>query len=306
MRARALVAVALALLTLTACTQTDADATASTHAADIDDIIIGPSDGLAPSITLPQDETFTEPQGKVIWEGEGAPLVDNQPLLLDVYGVSLADGSEVVNTFDGLPQSYVLAREVLGDSLYDLLIDGNVGMRVLVVATANDEGGVTPESSGDPTSSEPTVALVVDVLSERATGTPIPPRDDLPTVEVNEDTGEPTITIGDDLTEPTTVQSETLIQGDGEQVKKGSYLLVNYKAVHWRDGTEFASSWPADTAPFNTQVGTGQLIPALDQSLLDQTAGSQVLVVAPPAFGYPEEGTLVFVVDILDVWTPAT
>jgi len=306
MRARALVAVAVALLTLTACSKTDADATASSSAADINDILIGPSDGLAPTITLPEDETFAHPQGKVVWEGEGAPLADNQPLLLDVYGVSLADGSEVVNTFDGLPVSYVLAREVLGDSLYDLLIDGNVGMRVLVVATATENSEITPETTAKPTSSEPTVALVVDVLSDRATGTVIPPRDDLPTVEVNEDTGEPTITIGEDLTEPTTIQSETLIQGDGEQVKEGSYLLLNYKAVYWKNGTEFASSWPADTAPFATQVGTGQLIPALDQSLLDQTAGSQVLVVAPPAYGYPEEGTLVFVVDILDVWTPVS
>lgn len=306
MRARALVAVALALLTLTACTKTDADATASNSSADINDILIGPSDGLAPTLTLPENQTFTEPQGKVIWEGDGAPLVDNQPLLLDVYGVSLADGSELVNTFDGLPASYVLAREVLGDSLYDLLIDGNVGMRVLVVAPAIAKEETTPESSASPTTSEPTVALLVDVLSERAAGTPIPPRDDLPSVQINEDTGEPTITIGDDLTEPTTIQSETLIQGDGEQVEKGSYLLVNYKAVHWKNGTEFASSWPADTAPFSTQVGTGQLIPALDQSLLDQTAGSQVLVVAPPAYGYPEEGTLVFVVDILDVWTPVS
>jgi peptidylprolyl isomerase len=305
MRARALVAVAVALLTLAGCSKADADATASSSAADIDDIQIGISDGNAPTITLPEGKTFTEPQGKVVFEGDGAPLVENQPLLLDVYGVSLADGSTVVNTFDGLPRSYVLAREVLGDNLYDLLIDGNVGMRVLVVAPATEDGELTHgDTSASPAPQEPTVALVVDVLSERAVGTPIAPRADLPTVTVDKDTGEPTITISDDLTEPTTVQSETLIQGNGLQVKDGSYILVNYKAVHWKDGSEYASSWPEDTAPFSTQIGAGQLIPALDESLLDQTAGSQVLVVAPPQYGYPDEGTLVFVVDILDVWTP--
>ena len=110
--------------------------------------------------------------------------------------------------------------------------------------------------------------------------------------------------VGKDLVEPATVQSETLIQGNGLQVKDGSYILVNYKAVRWKDGSEYASSWPEDKAPLSTQIGAGQLIPALDEALLDQTTGSQVLVVAPPQFGYPDEGTLVFVVDILDVWTP--
>ena len=43
---------------------------------------------------------------------------------------------------------------------------------------------------------------------------------------------------------------------------------------------------------------------SLKAALLDQTVGSQVLIVAPPSAGYPEEGTLVFVVDILDVWNP--
>ena len=127
------------------------------------------------------------------------------------------------------------------------------------------------------------------MLSDRAVGTKEQSKD-LPTVTLNEDTGEPTITIPESLDEPTDIQSETLIQGDGPQVKEGSYILVNYKAVHWDDGSIFFNSWPPDTAPFSTQIGTGQVIPAWDQALLDQTVGSQVLIVAPPAFGYPERG----------------
>jgi peptidylprolyl isomerase len=305
MRRRALALVVAAALTLAGCTAVNADATSTAGgSANINDIAIGTSDALAPTITLPANETFTKPQGKVIWEGDGAPLVDDQPLLLDIYGVSLDDGSELINTFDGLPRSFVLAREVLGDELYNLLIDANVGTRVLVVAPASEDSDIAPTTSGGDVDSSPDVALIVDVLSDRAVGTDIPQRDDLPTVTVNEDTGEPDITIGEDLTEPSDIQSETLIQGDGPQVKQGSYIVVNYKAVHWKDGSLFASSWPADTAPFSTQIGTGQVIQAWDESLLDQTVGSQVLIVAPPAYGYPAEGTLVFVVDILDVWTP--
>ncbi|MGC4173737.1 FKBP-type peptidyl-prolyl cis-trans isomerase [Demequina sp.] len=306
MRRRALALVAAVALTLAGCSEAGNEATSGgPAAASIDDIEIGTSDALAPSITLPEGETFTEPQGTVIWDGEGAALVDNQPLLLDVYGVSLADGSELINTFDGLPRSFVLAREVLGDDLYDLLIDSNVGTRVLAVAPATEDNGeLTPQTPTKGQPSVPNVAMVVDVLSDRAVGAEMPQRDDLPTVAVNEDTGEPTVTIPEKLDAPTTVQSETTILGDGPQISEGAYLLLNYKAVRWKNGTEFASSWPTDTAPFSTQIGTGQLVPALDDALLDQTVGSQVLVVAPPAYGYPDEGTLVFVVDILDIWTP--
>ena len=304
MRRRAIAIVVAAALALAGCSEATPDASTNSGSnADINDIEIGVSDSLAPSITVPEGETFTEPQSKVVWQGTGAPLQDNQPLLLDIYGVSLKDGSELVNTYDGLPKSFLLAREVLGDELYQTLIDSNVGTRVLVVAPTQAAGGIAPSADADG-SAEPDVALVVDVLPDRAVGEPIEPTSDLPTVTLNPDTGEPSISIPSTLAEPTTVQSETLIQGTGPQVEEGSYILVNYKGVRWADGSEYASSWPVGTAPFSTQIGTGQVIPAWDQALLDQTVGSQVLIVAPPQYGYPEEGTLVFVVDILDVWTP--
>jgi len=304
MRRRALVLIAVAALTLAGCTSATSVATDDgLRSANIDDIVIGTSDALAPTITLDTDAQFTKPEGKVVWDGDGAPLQDNQPLLLDLYGVSLTTGAEVINTFDGLPHSYILAPEVVGDELYNLLINANVGARILVVAPSNVAGGSTVAPSPG-AQLAPNVAVVVDVLSDRAVGATQQQRADLPRVTRDVDTGEPTITIAPSLKEPVSVQSETLIQGEGPQVKKGSYVLVNYKAVHWSDGSEFASSWATDTAPFNTQIGTGQVIPAWDESLVDQTVGSQVLIVAPPEFGYPDEGTLVFVVDILDVWTP--
>lgn len=290
---RVVVLVLAAALALTACSSAGGTPSASVSASgSIDDITIGSSDTLAPSLTFPPGDNYTRSQARVIWRGDGAPLVDNQPLLLDVYGVSLTDGTEVVNTFDGLPRSYVLAREVLGDTLYKILINQNVGSRVLVVAPPMDA-----------TSPEPSVALVVDVLSERAVGTPVPPRPDLPIVTVGE-TGEPQITIPKTLKEPSELQVATLIQGGGEQVQAGSYIVVNYKAVYWKDGSIFDSSWPTDKAPFQTRIGAGQVIRGWDEGLVDQTVGSQVLLVVPPAFGYPDKGTLVFVVDILDTWNP--
>ena len=56
------------------------------------------------------------------------------------------------------------------------------------------------------------------------------------------------------------------------------------------------------------------VVPGFAEALEGQTVGSQVLVVIPPELAYGEEGagsipanaTLVFVIDILGIDTPAT
>ncbi len=56
-------------------------------------------------------------------------------------------------------------------------------------------------------------------------------------------------------------------------------------------------------------MGDGNLIKAWDQGLIGVPAGSRVLIIAPPDYGYgnnaqgaiPANSTLVFVVDVLGV-----
>ena len=53
-------------------------------------------------------------------------------------------------------------------------------------------------------------------------------------------------------------------------------------------------------------VGVGQVIEGWDQGLVEQSVGSQIMLVVPPALGYGgsstplADETLVYVVDILD------
>jgi len=295
----ALVAVPLAL---SACSQASTDDEASgPPPGDISDIVIGGSDTLAPSLEFTPGLTYTDEQSTVVWDGEGDYLADGQPLLLDIYGASLDDGTTLINTYDGLPRSFLLAPEVVGEELYDTLLDVRVGARVLVVAPPSFES-----------ESEPPIAMVVDVLADQAVGDEVEPNPDLPEVSLSK-TGEPSISLpeGDP---PTELQVATLIKGTGPQVREGSYLTVNYTAWYWSDGSDadgrwkagdvLDSSWPAEVAPFELQIGTGQVVRGLDEGLLDQTAGSQVLLVVPASYGYADKGTLVFVVDILDVWNP--
>lgn len=300
-----LAALALALvlsLGLAACSSAPSPDASITAAGSIDDIVIGGSDTLAPSLEFVPGQTYPSEQAKVIWNGDGDFLEDGQPLLLDIYGASLDDGTPLINTYDGLPRSFLLAPEVIGDTLYETLLDLRVGSRVLVVAP--------PSFDSD---TEPPIAMVVDVLPVRATGTDVEPVPGLPTVTLLS-TGEPVIDLGEEQDPPADLVVSTLILGSGAQIREGSYVTVNYTGWYWADGSDdtgewergdvLDSSWPVEAAPFELQIGKGQVIRGWDEGLLDQTAGSQVLLVVPATYGYVSKGTLVFVVDILDVWNP--
>jgi peptidylprolyl isomerase len=308
---RRLVALSLAaLLAISGCASASDDPSATASASgQIDDITIGSSDSLAPTLDFVPGLNYPEAQSRVEWPGEGEPLQDGQPLLLDIYGESLDDHTTLINTYDGLPRSFLLAPEVVGDELYDLLMEVNVGARILQVAPS---GSVAGEAESDSAADKPPVAIVVDVLPIRAVGSPGVIDPEMPEVTLS-DTGEPTVSIPDE-DPPTGLASSTLIQGTGPQIKEGSFITVNYVGVHWGDGSNgdeswesgdiFETSWPAEQAPFETQIGVGQVISGWDQTLIDVAAGSQVEIVVPPEFGYPGMGTLVFVVDVLDVWNP--
>ncbi|WP_062296046.1 FKBP-type peptidyl-prolyl cis-trans isomerase [Demequina maris] len=302
MRRLAVLALALVPLVLGACSATSSDVDASASpSGDISDIVIGGSDTLAPSLEFTPGLDYSEEQSKVVWDGDGEYLQDGEPLLLDIYGASLDDGTTLINTYDGLPRSFLLAPEVVGQELYQRLLDVRVGARLLVVAP--------PGLDAD---AESPIAMVVDVLPDHAVGAEVAEDPALPQV-TRSASGEPSVTIpkGDG---PADLQIATLVQGSGSQVKDGSYLSVNYTAWYWSAGKDedgkwkkgdvLDSSWPVETAPFELQIGSGQVVRGLDEGLLDQTAGSQVLLVVPASYGYASKGTLVFVVDILDVWNP--
>ena len=93
---------------------------------------------------------------------------------------------------------------------------------------------------------------------------------------------------------------QPLLRGDGEQVVEGSTVTVQYTGVRWSDGSAYDSSW-AQGGPQSFDLGAG-VLPGLAEGLLEQTVGSQVLLVIPPASGGAvggEEDTLVLVVDLL-------
>lgn len=298
---RLMAVVAAAAIVLTACTHGgESTSSPSVVAGDISMVTVGASDTLAPSIEWPKDVDFEENQSKVMWEGDGDKLIDGQPLLLDMFVESLDTGEVMENTYDGLPRPFLLAPEFLGDDLYNVLLKARVGTRVLAIAPSLGEF-----------EGEPAIAIVIDVLPSHAVGERLSPVEGMPSVTVGP-LGEPLVSPIAEDDYPLELEISTLVQGDGAQIVPGSFVMAQVEIVYgtdgekdgtsWKAGDIRQTSWLANQAPFEGQLGVGKQLRALDEGLMDQTVGSQVMLVAPEEWAYPGEGPLIIVVDILDVW----
>jgi peptidylprolyl isomerase len=260
-------------------------------AASIDSIVVGHDDAGSPTIEYPVGGKFDKARSRVEWDGTGERLTEGEPVLLDLYSVSLTTGAILTDTYLDLPKAFLVAPELLGNEMYDALVGRREGTRVLIVV---------PESPTHP--GQGTVAVVADVLPERAVGVTQPVREDLPIV-INGKYGEPTVTFRDEAEVPTDLVAYTLIQGDGPQIKTGSRVLLNYEEISATTREVVQSTWPVEVAPWGVTIGQGEMPAGLEQSLIDVNAGSQIIVIVPPALAYGDD-TLIFVVDVLAVRDP--
>ncbi|NTW38446.1 MAG: FKBP-type peptidyl-prolyl cis-trans isomerase [Cellulomonadaceae bacterium] len=254
------------------------------------EVVVTGEPGAQPTLAYDIPLTVTEPRVEVLAEGTGPELVEGAPVLVDYYAESAADRSVVGETFSGEPKPYLLTEEALGVDIYDALRGQRVGARILQLVPATDA------------QAGPTVA-VFDVLATRASGEQVEPRAGMPTVTLADD-GAPTITLPA-AGPPTEAVVQPLIRGTGPQVEPGQIITVQYTGVTWTDGTVFDTTWGQDKLPTSFPIGVGSVIAGWDEGLVEQTVGSQVLLVIPPDLGYGgtdhelADQTLVFVVDIL-------
>jgi peptidylprolyl isomerase len=250
--------------------------------------VSGPA-GAPPRLDYPTPYEITRPGSRTIWPGTGDPVAPGEPVLLNLYGQDGRDGSVIQSTFIDAPAWFTMSPEALGANLYDSLRGHRVGARVLVVE----------EDDGVP------VVLVVDVLPTRASGAEVPSRKGLPTVQRDE-AGMPYVRMPKSARPPSDLEVQPLVRGTGPQVQIGQVVTVRFTGVRWSDGKVFDTTWKPGVAPQSATIGIGQLIEGWDQGLLEQTVGSQVLLVVPPHLGYGGTSselageTLVYVVDILD------
>lgn len=271
------------LALLAACTQ-EPDAA-------LGEITVSGEPGAAPQLSYERPLVVTEPTVQVLREGTGPRVEEGRPVLLNFYAESGVDGSVINETYSSEPRPYLLSAEALGVGIYEALEGQRVGSRILHV------------SPPDGSSSAATVA-VFDLLPTRADGEQQAAREGLPTVSLDDD-GKPSVVVPEGAAPPTDLVVQPLIRGVGQQVAAGQVITVQYVGVKWTDGAVFDSTWESGKLPASFPIGVGSVMQGWDAGLVEQTVGSQVLLVVPPELAWRgtenelAEETLIFVVDIL-------
>ncbi|UPK73111.1 FKBP-type peptidyl-prolyl cis-trans isomerase [Nocardioidaceae bacterium SCSIO 66511] len=303
---RLLVLILAPLLVLTACGGDDDDGGGS---GSPDDIKVTGDFGKEPKVDIPDKYSVDESSTRVISEGEGEEVKKGDDVLVQLAAYNGTTGSDIFSMFSGQtaqPQTMkVDDKSSLIPGLASRIEGETVGSRLLVSITPEDgfgeqgnaQAGIGPDD---------TVVALVDLLptkdAPKATGT-------VDDVKVSGEYGaKPTVDFKTPLFVDKT-ETKVISQGDGEAVKAGDTVKVNYLGVNGRTGKEFDSSWKnGKGTPVDFPLQEGQLIPGFIKGLVGQKLGSRVLITIPRDDAYGAggnaqakiEGTdsLVFVVDL--------
>jgi FKBP-type peptidyl-prolyl cis-trans isomerase len=272
-----------------------------------DAIEVGSATAKEPKVTFPTPTAVTAIQRTTVREGDGVTIEQGDSVTLAYSMYDGASGKKVdtrgwteatrvvfpVDTAQVLPgfaQSVVCAK---------------VGDRIASVIPAADAFGDAGSeqigvAGGD---SIVFVADVIGVTPTKATGTAKALPDGFPKVTLADD-GKPTVQIPA-TDPPKDLRIAARKVGDGETVKSGDTVTVQYQGVLWRNGEVFDQSWGRSPTSF----ATTDVVPGFGKALVGQKVGSQVVAIIPPDEGYGAQGggngtikgtdTMVFVIDIL-------
>jgi peptidylprolyl isomerase len=260
-------------------------------------------DKKAPGVDFTKPLEVAEPTIKVVEEGSGDPLKENQVANISILALNATDGSQLEDTFAGEPEPLELNEELKtsGPVIYNAFIGAKVGSSLALA--------IPGQAAAEGAPAQPTQLLVIKVLSakdapkvlDKPEGETVTPPAGLPSVK-EDDKGNPEISI-DGAPAPTALVAQDLIKGTGPEVKATDEVVVNYVGVTHADGKKFDSSFDrGKTASFPL----ASVYKGWEQGLPGKTVGSRVLLVIPAALGNPSpdqgpQGDLVFVVDILGV-----
>lgn len=273
---RALAACLLLALTLAGCSTTPEEPVEERPT-----IAVSGAFGRTPVVSFEPPLELSEAESEVLIEGEGPLLRDGGPALLSLSAYDGDTGELLPDRGAGEARTLLLTPEEVGEEVHPLLVGTAEGTRLLVTEPVSSEDG------------ERMLVLVVDVLHTRAQGEELEQRADLPQV-TQEDDG---VTIAlPDAEPPGGLEVETIIRGEGRQVAPGQAVTLQYQAVTWPGGDIYDSTWADGQVPRTVVVD--ETFAGLRDGLVDQTVGSRVLIVVPPALGTGAQ-TLVFAVDIL-------
>lgn len=258
--------------------------------------------GKSPKVSVKSPWAIDQTRTEVLEPSTGPIVQAGSTVEVNYYGVDGRTGKLFDESFSKRSIAFPLDQVVPGFSKG--LQGQHQGSRVVVAMPGSDgydSSGGSPQAGinvGD------TLVFVVDIVAVPLTapaGTAVAPKAGLPTVAQTD--GKPVVTVPK-TDPPKELVVQPLIQGKGKAVGQADSVTINYSWVDWSTGKVLEQTYGAKPAT----AALSSLVPGLQKGLVGQKIGSRVLVVVPPAEGYPQGNatpkvdpgdTLVFVVDVL-------
>lgn len=297
--------------------ETPADAATTGAGEGVPGLEITGEVGTAPEVEIDGSLDIDETVSEVVVPGEGAEVVEGEQALLHIYVANGSTGEKAATTYDepGQPAVVEMTDGQIFGAVLDAVVGQPVGTRVAVAAVPEDAYG----DSGNADlglGKDDSVLFVVDVMSvppSEVLDGPEGAKQDVPKnlPEVVEEDGKVTaLSFKDAPARPANeLQVVPLVEGDGPPVRDGSFVTFDYLGQVYGTDNVFDQSYTKE--PITFAVGVNQLIKGWDEGLVGVNQGSRVMIIAPPEYGYGEQGnpganikgtdTLVFVVDVLGV-----
>lgn len=269
----------------------------------IDPITVTGDPGAAPTVTIPAPFAIDQTRFRVLSSGQGPQLASDAIVEINYAGYNARTGELFDSSWaKGTPALLSLQQVVPGFATG--LTGRHVGDRVLMVMPGSDgydSAGGQPDAGievGD------TLVFVVDVIAaslSTATGEAQTLPAGLPRATVQN--GVPTVTIDTAATPPADLVVQQLIRGTQRAVGQNDYVMVHYRTWSWKTGQLIEDYYETPDAG-----AINDTIEAWRRGIVGQPIGSRVMLIAPPAYAYPDGNatpaieagdTLVYVVDIL-------
>jgi len=258
-----------------------------------------------PKITFKAPFAIDQTRSKVIKAGTGPAVTDTSWVNVNYHGVNAYTDKVFDSSYERqAPVQFNLAGVVPGFKTG--LTGKHVGDRVLIAIPGKDgydSSGGTPDGSvlvGD------TMLFVVDIIDvdyQAPYGTAVAPKAGLPTVTTDAK-GVPSVTIDTAATPPASTVVQPLVAGQGTlKVAAGDTVITKYRMYSWKTGKLLLDAY--DTGD---RSSLGNTLTCLSQGLTGQPIGSRLLIVCPPATGFPNGAptpsvaagdTVVFVLDLM-------
>jgi peptidylprolyl isomerase len=256
----------------------------------------------APKVTFKAPLVIDKTRSKVLIPGKGGTVLEDGLVTVHYYGVNGRTGKVFDQSYSRkATATFPLSGVVTGFRVG--LTGQKVGSRVLVAMPGSD-GYDASGGSGDGTIEVgDTLVFVVDIVGAsvaQPSGKVVAPSAGSPTVTGGA-ADKPTVTMPGTAA-PSKMSAQALIAGGGAAVAKGDTIYVRYVGYSWKTGKLIDDQWtPSEGTLASTITGW-------QKGLVGKKVGSRVLLVLPPADGYPQGSnnppleagdTIVYVVDIL-------